>query len=468
MIKKLLILQLMFLSLNAQQNITKQQLYTEIELLKKEIKNLQSVQKENVAYLDELSDFSEQIETRTLEDKLKLGMAYKFGIDNFSKKYTNGKKVINNNIISNKLMINIKADILENMKFYTRLSMYKYWGNGKSHLYSQYDNMQGRVPSVSTLFVERAYLDWFFNKNGIVPFALTIGRQPSADGPSQQYKDNTSRKATYSALIYDGAADGAVLTFDISKIIRNRATYLRFGYAKGFGYAESRADVVNAYVGASDEILKDTNIYGVFLDTSIPGLKHSLVQVSYSKMKDIIANQLDTNKRRNVNIGDVNMYGAMVELTNIRESNLDLFAHIGHITTVPNENKYSTYGGLLYSGEKKANKGSAIWVGGRYALDADGEFKVGIEYNQGTKNWVSLTQGSFDVYNKLSTRGKAYEAYLMYVVNRYTNLRVGVVQVEYDYSNSGWFVGESKKNSESTLENLQSLQSIYFKMSINY
>ena len=455
-------------SLNAEGKLPQKDVKDEIKSLKEELKELKKVQNENSTYLDELSDFTEQIETRTLEDKLKFGLAYKFGVDNFTKKYADGTSVASNNVVSNKFMLNIKADILSSMKFYTRLSMYKYWGNGKSHLYSQYDNMQGRVPSTSSLFVERAYLDWFFNKDGKVPFAVTIGRQPSADGPSQQYKDNTARKATYSALLYDGAADGAVVTFDLSKVLKNRATYLRFGYAKGFGYAESSSDVVNAYIGASDEALEDTNIYGVFFDTTFPGVKHSLVQFSYSKMKDIIANQLDTNITRNVNIGDVDLYGAMIEFSNLKETNLDLFLHLGHIETSPNANEYMKYGGLLYSGEKKAKSGSAIWLGSRYAFGEGSKYKVGLEYNKGTKNWVSLTQGSFDVYNKLSTRGSAYEAYLMYVANRYTNLRVGFVNIDYDYSNSGWFVGESKEIKANSQNTLESLQSIYFKMSINY
>jgi hypothetical protein len=469
--KKMLMVPFIMATLNAQSEVnevTTASLKSEIRELKKDIEALKKGQNENSDYLNELSDFSESIETRTLEDKLKLGMGYKFGIDNFSKKYADGKKVSSNDVITSKFMLKIKADIIENMKFHTRLSMYKYWGNGRIHVYSQYDNMQGRVPSTSTLFVERAYLDWFFNKNGYVPFAITIGRQPSADGPSQQYKDNTLRKATYSALLYDGAADGAVLTFDLSKVFDYKSTYLRFGYAKGFGYSESRSNVANAYIGASDENLKDTNIFGLFFDTTFSGFKHSLVQFSYSKMKDIIANQLDPDSSRNVNIGDMDIYGAMVELSNINETNLDLFMHLGHIETQPNDKQYLAYGGLLYTGEKKSRSGSAIWLGSRYGFGENAKYKIGLEYNHGTKNWSSLTQGSFDVYNKLAVRGSAYEAYLMYVVNRYANVRVGFVNIDYDYSCSGWLIGESQEIETSTRDNLENLQSIYLKMSINY
>ncbi len=457
-------------SLNSLQN--------EVKELKQVIKELQSQQnslakkqEQTRVDLDESLDYTESVETRVLENKLNFGLGFKVNLDNFSKKYADGHSVDNTNILSNKLMLNIKANITDNIHFDGRLSMYKYWGSSLQHPYSSYDNMQGRVPSDSSIYVERAYINWFFNRDGYIPLALTIGRQPSADGPSQQFKDNTTRKATYSALLYDGAADGAVLTFNISNVVHNKKSFLRFGYAKGFGYTESASNVGNAYVGSSNNDLKDTNIYGAFFDTTLPTLNKSLVQVSYSKMKNIVANPLDTNATQNKNLGDLDLYGAMIEITNLKDLNLDLFAHYGHSIAYPNSDSYGKSGGLLSStGDSSTKSGDAIWLGGRYGFGDKQKYKIGFEYNKGSKNWISLTQGSFDVYNKLATRGDAYEAYMMYVVNRYTNIRLGLVNIDYKYSRSGWFVGESKlvKDVAHTENELDKLNSVYLKMSINY
>ena len=455
-----------------------EKLVKEVESLKESVSELkknqiivQTKQKEDQAYVDELYDFAENTETRVLEDKLKFGISFKTSMDNFSKKYADGHKVGNNNMWSNKLMLNAKANITKDMKIYTRLSMYKYWGNGTKHLFDSYDNMQGRVPADSALYVERAYLDWLISDN-YIPIAITIGRQPSADGPSHQFKDNTTRKATYSALLYDGAADGLVLTLNISKLLKNKNSLLRFGYAKGFAYSESSTDVTNAYVGASNNDLKDTNVFGVFFDTTIPSIKHSLVQLSYSKISDIIANQLDTDTTENVNIGNVNLFGAMVEITNFKNTNLDMFLHYGHVTTDPNSQTYLDYGALLCNNQDISSvSGDAVWVGTRYSFGNKKKYKFGVEYNHGSKNWVSLTQGSFDVYNKLATRGDAYEVYAMYEINRYANIRLGYVNINYDYSKSGWFLGKPQEinNSVSNLKTeLKQLQSIYLKMSVKY
>ncbi len=442
----------------------------EMQKLKSGLEEVKQRQIENEQFTDELMEFAESTETRTLEDKLKLGIGFKTCFDNFKKEYADGTNV-DNSVWSNKLMLNIKADIDKYMRFYGRLSMYKAWGNGNRHVYSYYDNMQGRVPADSSLYVERAYLDWFFNQNGYIPVALTLGRQPSGDGPSQHFKDNITRKATYSSLLYDGAADGAILTFNISKLFHNDKTYLRLGYAKGYGYSESSGDVGNAFVGAANNDLEDTDVYGLFFDTTIPGLHQSLVQLSYSKMNNIIANPLDTNSTQNKNIGDAQMYGAMLEVTNLKHLNLDLFLHYGYVQLQPNAQSYSTYGGLLSSaGDSSKKRGEAIWIGGRYGFGDKEQYKLGFEYNHGSKNWTSLTQGSFDVYNKLSTRGDAYEAYIMYVINRYSNLRLGLIDIDYEYSRSGWFVGESENIDDvSNPENeVKKLLSIYLKMSVKY
>jgi hypothetical protein len=447
-----------------------QDLIKEIQALRSEVASLKKNQKENHQAIEEVSDLAENTEARTFKNKIDFGLGFKTNLDNFTKKYADGHSVKSDNVWSNKLMLNMKADISKNMNFYGRLSMYKYWGSEIIHPYSYYDNMQGRVPSDSSLYVERAYINWFFNKEGHVPMALTIGRQPSSDGPSNQFKNNTTRKGTYSSLLYDGAADGIVWTANLSKVIDNPQSYLRLGYSKGYGYSETSGNVGNAFVGASNNDIKDTNVFGIFFDTTVPNVDNSLIQISYSHMADIVANPLDANTSVNTNIGSLDLYGAMIEFTNFKDTHLDMFAQFGYSIAHPNGNSYANYGGLLNAPGKNDDKEAyAAWVGGRYGFGKRQKYKIGAEYNHGSKNWINLTQGSFDIYNKLATRGDAYEIYLMYVINRYTNLRLGYVDIHYDYTRSGWFVGESEKINSSMKyanENIENLQSAYLKMNL--
>lgn len=413
--------------------------------------------------LNDLEERVDAIETRSYTDKIEFGLGFKNRVDNFTQTMGDGKKYSDNNIWSMKLNLNMKSKIDEYMKFSGRLTMYKYWADSTKHEFTQFDSMQGRAPSDSGLYVERAYLDWKISDNEI-PVILTIGRQPSADGPSYQFSDDTARKSTYSALAFDGASDGIVVTTDLSKITKIENTGLRFAYGKGYQddtYGASQ----NAYVGVNNNQLKDNDVYGIFFDSSIPNLEDSSYQIGYALASDVVA---DSRKSQttNKNLGDISLLGAMIEVPKIAKSNFDLFAHIAHSKAKANGNKYDSNNdniedtGLLSDDGKGTHNGYAYWTGLRYNKES---WQYGFEYNYGSKNWISISQGARDSYNKLSTRGNAYEIYVNKSINKYSNLRVGFVDINYKYSGSGWHTGEPTQIDSNTIK---SLTDLYFQLQV--
>ena len=454
------------------------------KIVEKKLKDYKRVKEENkrlrsrVAYLekhmDKLEDSIESVETKTLVDKVNFGVGFESAVNNYDKKYADNHKKKSNNLYTTKLSLNMKAKIAKNMKFTGRLSMYKYWADSTKHMYSGFDNMQGRVPSDSTLYVERAYVDWkFLDDKSLFPTDLTIGRQPSSDGPSYQFKENTTRKSTYSALIFDGAVDGAVFTTSLKNATPFKNTKVRFAYCKGFQNDQTNPNVTNAFIGA-DNSLKDTNVYGFFVESPILGRDDTLFQLDITKMKNVVGNAMDSNSSNNVNLGDITFAGMLFEGTNINNSGLDLFAHFAMSKANPSNNiyKYGTNNySLLGDGSDFSKKtGRAFWIGGRYTLK--NKSKIGFEYNQGSKNWISMTQGSNELINKLATRGKAYEAYYIYPINRYSFLRFGGVRVDYDYTHSGWYLGEPKKFSSLSSTDkkgaVKAVNNIYLKFGLRY
>ncbi len=438
---------------------------------KKQAELIESLQQQ----LDDLDDKVDGVETRTLMDKIDFHLGFRVKMNNFDKKMADGSKISSYNLWSTKFMLGMSADITEKMKFHGRLSMYKYWADSTKHIYSEYDNMQGRVPSDSSVYLERAYIDWYFDVG--VPSALTIGRQPSADGPSHQYKENTTRKSTYSALVFDGASDGIVYTADISKLTNIDDARLRFAYGKGFQKDETRVGVRNAFIGSQNDQLKDTNVYGAFFESHISTLSQSLFQMGYVHMGDVIANAMDTKPEHNKNLGDIDFIGMMVQATNIKDKGIDLFAHMGMSLSKPSRKIYSYNGqnfGLLKDTlEDTTDKnGYAFWLGGRYTLENLHQSKIGFEYNRGTKYWVTATQGSYDVYNKLATRGSAYELYGIYPINRYSFIKLGAVYIDYDYTDSGWYqkkphkIADLSPTQQSSV--VDTLQSIYLQFSVRF
>jgi len=424
--------------------------------------------------LDEFEDSMEKVETKSLVDKVSFGVGFTTTVNNYAKKYADGHTHKSKNLYSTKLMLNMKSKVSNNMIFYGRLSMYKYWADSTVHMYSMFDSMEGRAPHSSTLFVERAYVDWrFTDKDSFMPSILTIGRQPSSDGPSHQYKANTTRKATYSALVFDGASDGIVLTSSLKNILPITGAKLRVAYGKGFQNDETRPNVVNAFIG-SDNNLKDTDVYGLFLESNLFGADNTLFQIGVAAMQNIVANALDTNASANKNIGDVTFAGVMFEGTNIYNSGLDLFAHFAYSTAKPSGEVYM-YNGRGYSllgdgSDFDTKDSSAFWIGGRYSFDENS--KLGLEYNQAGKYWISATQGAYDLINKLATRGKAMETYYIHSINRYSYIKFGGMYVDYDYTGSGWFLGDPKSmdslTGDSAKNNIKNIKNVYLQFGLNY
>lgn len=427
--------------------------------------------------LETLDEKVEEVETATLLDKVKLNLGFRARTHNFDKTMADGTKISSNNMWTTKFILGLNSDITENMKFHGRLAMKKYWGDSSKHPKAYDDYLQGRVPSDSAIYLERAYVDWYFDAG--VPSALTIGRLPSADGTSHHFKENTTRKSTYSALLFEGASDGLVYTADISKYTHLKNNRLRFAYAKGFQNDETEMGMSSAFIGASDEGLKDTNVFSAFFESDIIGLDNSLFQLTYLQIHDVVASSLLGNDSKNKNLGDVHLAGMTLEATDIKESGLDLFAHYGYSKAKPNKELFmlnEMYGVGLghdsFSTSIEDRSGHAFWLGSRYTFENFHNAKIGLEYNQGSKYWASVTNGTDYLVDKLSTKGKAIELYGIYPVNRYSFIKLGALHIDYDYTYSGIYGGEPRKiDSLLPMQKagiLEKLQSLYLQFSVKF
>ena len=411
--------------------------------------------------LDDLDERLEIIETRSYTDKIQLGLGMRIEMNNYTNTYASGTSYDAKGIWRTKLNINMKSKIADNLKFSGRLSMYKNWGDSTTRMVNN-DSMQGRRPDGSQLYVERAYLDWSLNKGATVPVIVTMGRQPSSDGPSYQIKEDTTRKGTYDALAFDGAADGIVFTALLNKISKGTSIRLAYGTPNVLDN-EAGTDSQMSYSGKDRSDFENTKVSGLFLDQTFEKLPfENLTQIYTVSAKNLNANPAyDTNTSapgmNDVNVGDITITGAMFEASKIN-GNLDLFAHYSKSEAKPSGKSIDMDGatsgagkdylGLLTStnGDVSTKSGTAIWLGARYTVNKD--WKVGAEYNKGSENWFSFTSGSNDPLNKLATRGTATEVYATMKVNRNANLRFGMVNINYDYTGSGSHLGAPSKISD--------------------
>lgn len=423
--------------------------------------------REELGLLEERLD---EVEMLTLMDKIEFGVGFRQRVDYIKREYADGSSDRSKDIYSTKVHLNMDSKISDNLKFTGRLGMYKYWADSAMMQMSNRDSLQARRPNDSGLYVERAYVDWLLNKH-IVPITLTIGRQPSSDGPSHQFKDNTVRKSTYSALAFDGAVDGAVLTFDFENSVGLKNSAIRLAYGKAYQVHDMMSYNGSTINSQSGDRLKDTHTFGIFIDSSIPTIDNTLVQLGYVKAQDLPGMDMTVQDGANENLGDFDVYGLMVEGTNILNSGLDLFIHYGMSESKPNGKAWNGMGLMTSTpNDMSTKKGNAFWAGARYELPKD--IKVGYEYNKGSRYWFNFTGGSNDPTNKLATRGDAHELYIVGEINRYAFLRAGATMIDYDYTGSGDYRGAPMKLSdlpdEMKSSNLSSLTNYYLLFNLMY
>ncbi|MEA3314230.1 MAG: DUF3373 family protein [Campylobacterota bacterium] len=403
------------------------------ELTKIKIKNSNDFSEE----IEDLDERLGTVETRSFTDKIQLGLGMRVEANNFETTYADGSKPANEDIVyRTKLNINMKAKIADNLKFTGRLSSYKNWGDSNTDVnaYSNIDSRQGRTPdNTSSMFAERAYLDWIFNGGDIIPVTMTLGRQPSSDGPSYQIKEGMSRKGTYDALAFDGAADGVVLTANLNKVLEGTSARIAYGVPSN-----------TSDNGSATSTVKDTKVIGIFADKEFEGIGNTnLFQIYHVMAKDFNADSSGQAGANDINVGDFDLSGLMFEVSNM--NNFDFFAHYAKSTAKPNGNSIDMGRGLTTglltstANDIEEKSGNATWIGLRY--NATKTWSLGAEWNKGSKNWFSFTYSPNDPINKLATRGTATEVYVSKKINKNSNIRLGMVNIDYDYTGSGMHLG---------------------------
>ncbi len=417
------------------------ELKSEISALKAELSKLKKSTNESI---DELYERADSNEFEATMNRIKWGGGVEIGVNNYEGTTGSmttpmgnmpGTEYSNSNKWTNKLKLSMEAKINDSAKFTGRLSMYKNWADSTpSQMLSDPNEGKTSNSGTSGLFVERAYVDYKINDI----FTTTVGRQPSSDGPGMSLKENTPRKATYPALLFNGNADGIILTANAGNV-KGAFKELKFrgAYGKGFQQDNSMSGFL-----ANDNGVDDLDVAGAFIETSldIPAMGENLMVLSYVKAVDFVGNSLNVDTPNNVNLGDFDLMGIYFENNKAFGSALSYFISYGY-------SKGSSNGKTVNYGPMTSNQNvglvdgsaSAYHVGLRY--DFAKAFKLGYEFNHGDENWFSFTQGSEDPMNKMATRGDVHDLYAIYQMDMNQYLRIGYTDIQYDYTGSGWHIG---------------------------
>ncbi|MDR9500896.1 MAG: DUF3373 family protein [Desulfurivibrionaceae bacterium] len=430
--------------------------------------------------INNIYDTLDQVETKTLKDRINMGAEYRLRYDSYSYEdlrvtdYANPQedpvvhsKFNDDGNFTNRFRINMDANISRSLKFHARLAAYHAWGDHDQHQLTSFYNDSNAAHALGDngLKVDRFYIDWI-PEGFPIPLALTVGRHPSSEGPPVEFKENRTRQATYPSLIFDGEADGIVATVGLQRYIGLKDAGLRLAYGKVY-----RSDMNTTDFGWLDnEDTEDSDIFAAFLEGQIPMISNSLMVFSYAHVWDMPASLEDGTDMDGLVLGDFDLYGAHFQVADLANSGLDLYVSGSINETDPNDDPLNVaYGmGLLTDGDDESHTGWGLVAGARYTLpiNALNNPKLGFEYNHGSKYHFTMTMGTNELYNKFAVRGDAYELYYIQPMNRYLFFRAGITHVEYDYTGSGQPAGDpeslDREGLDTTMDNAYLLMDVRF------
>jgi hypothetical protein len=364
----------------------------------------------------------------------------------------------NDILYTNRFRLGMKAKISDQMEFKGRLAMYKAWGmqsnptsNGP-YFMNQFNEMDGattRQPSDSIVRVDRAYINW----TGIadLPIWFSVGRRPTTDGPPAHLRMGTGKRMATPVNFMDYAFDGATL----GAVFENPFEFMgyskiRFCYGRGFeaGPTENGNELDDMDFGGLswDLINKGPRFMNIqaFLAANIVNVPDGVDFMNPLEAYSVVEGDGTLDQE---NLGDI-YHISTVYMD--KAADLNYFIAGGWSRTDPDgvDEMGSTLLGSWWE-DPGQKDGYCVYGGVRYDMDDYG-LKFGLEYNYGTKNWISMTPAHDDMTQaKLATRGHVGEAYLIWdlpVGNLLSSktkafMRLGYQHYEYEYTGSGNWLG---------------------------
>jgi len=361
----------------------------------------------------------------------------------------------NDIVYTNRLRMDMAADVGEDVVFEGRLGMYKVWGdssnvqvfNGQPTSIGWDGTTVGVPPSSDIIRLERGYFTW--RDIADLPMYLSIGRRPSTGGAPLNFREDELRGGTPIGALFNYQFDGITWGYHFNDVSTFRICY-------GLGY-ESEWGNGSEYKTPSDR-LDDTWFIGAVWD--IYNAEDMLLQLNVATAQDVgdgfsgltvlpfdpITGQ-DTppaviRYTPTDNLGNMNLAGLVLVR---HDGPFDWFASVNYSKSDP-DSKTTPFGGMFSDpfDNPQDEDGQMYYAGARYNFKNQ-KTKLGLEFNHGTKYWFNFALAEDDFLGpKTSVRGDVWEAYLTHRIRDRFVFKLDYIYYDYEYSGSGWILGQPK------------------------
>jgi len=356
---------------------------------------------------------------------------------------------------TSRLRLELNAQVADDVSFYSRLAMYKVWGdstgvqvfNGQPTSIN-WDGTQSTYPnSDDYIHVERAYFTWS-EIAGSDAF-LSIGRRPSTSGVPLNFRDDEARGGTPMGSLFNYQFDGITVGYHINDFSTVRICY-GVGYESAWGNASQLKQPADR--------LDDAYFYGIVWDIwDTPSMYIHAIAAHAEDITDgfpattimpydpITAEPLPPVPMRyepSGTIGNMDLAGLVFTR---RDGPLDYFLSVGYVESDPSEFT-SPFGGMFTDpfDVPESEDGTMYYAGVRWNFSNE-KTKVGLEFNHGSEYWYNFALSEDDfLAPKTNTRGDVWETYITHRIRDRFIFKLAYIDYSYDYSGSGWMLGAPK------------------------
>jgi len=412
-------------------------------------------------------------------------------------------KTNKNGIWTNKLVLGMAAQPVENLIFKGALGFYKTFGQSSIGDYSMFQDFDwygsSKPQGENVIRLKEAYF-LYFGEAGDLPYTVSFGRRPSTDGFMTNLRADNDRPASPVGHNINMEFDGASFKFDFEKLTGISGFYAKICLGRGFSntagsygwdfssaygadYANPDMDLAGLLIQAYDDGQYKV-MANLFQGWNMMGMGMN-VDMSVADAAGGYAQSMNFSPTGFLDVGDMSGASLSLQVNGIGDEINDFlddtvfFASYAMNKTDPSNKSANT---INMDATSQGNMAAALMAGGVPAAQVpatmqgmlDGmsgagmlgsqkketgysyyvgvnmpaffeDDRLGLEYNHGSKYWRSFTYGEDTLAgSKLATRGDAYEVYYnLPLIGKNLTAQIRYTYMDYDNAGSDMFFGQT-------------------------
>ena len=448
----------------------------EVEQLKKQMAELKKAQaKINISALKrELAE----VKAHDGHDNIKWNADFRTAYDAINYNI-NGQSDQSNGIWTNKLVLHMSAQPVNNLTFHGALGVYKAFGLNNGAAYNPFQNMDwyaNETPSGdANVRLKEAYFIYYGNA-AKVPYTVSFGRRPAVNGFLTNYRDDDRAPASPLGHNINMEFDGASFMAKLEDVTGIPGFYFKICLGRGNSNADGKYPAFTGYpimtkvmpsmtyapYTKSNWDSANMDLAGILMRLYDDGQYTAMFNwfKGWNMMGANFSNPSATGYDVNlVDVGDMTGGALSFQTSGIGDGISDFlddtnaFVSFAWSKTDP-KGKHSIIvnpatGALGLAtemlGSSKKETGTSIYLGVNFPSPFIEDSRWGFEYNHGSKYWRSFTYGEDTLAgSKLAARGSAYEAFYNFpILGKFLTGQIRYTYIDYDYTGSDMFFGST-------------------------